>query len=57
MPDLQLARLQDHLGQLKLFTLQARLETLLQEVSAQEVTYADFRDRLLAEELAAKRET
>jgi hypothetical protein len=57
MPDLQLARLQDHLGQLKLFTLQARLETLLQEVSAQEVTYADFLDRLLAEELAAKRET
>jgi len=56
MPDLQLARLQDHLGQLKLFTLQTRLETLLQEASGQELTYADFLDRLLAEELAAKSE-
>src|SRR5918999_3761482 len=56
MPDLQLARLQEQLGQLKLFTLQTRLEALLQEASAQEVTYADFLDRLLAEELAAKSE-
>jgi DNA replication protein DnaC len=56
MPDLQLARLQDHLGKLKLFTLQTRLETLLQEASGQELTYADFLDRLLAEELAAKGE-
>jgi DNA replication protein DnaC len=56
MPDLQLVRLQDQLGKLQLFTLQTRLETLLQEASAQEVTYADFRDRLLAEELAAKSE-
>jgi DNA replication protein DnaC len=56
MPDLQLVRLQDQLGKLKLFTLQTRLETLLQEASAQEVTYADFLDRLLAEELAAKSE-
>jgi DNA replication protein DnaC len=57
MPDRQLARLQDHLGQLQLCTLQARLETLLQEVRAPEVTDADFLDRLLAEELAAKSET
>jgi DNA replication protein DnaC len=56
MPDLQLARLQDQLGKLKLFTLQTRLESLLQEASAQEVSYADFLDRLLAEELAAKSE-
>lgn len=56
MPDLQLARLQDHLGKLKLFTLQTRLETLLQEASGQELTDADFLDRLLAEELAAKSE-
>src|SRR5262245_17684787 len=56
MPDLQLARLQDHLGKLKLFTLQTRLETLLQEASGQELTYADFLDRLLAEELVAKSE-
>jgi DNA replication protein DnaC len=56
MPDLQLARLQDSLAKLKLFTLQTRLETLLQEASTQEVTYADFLDRLLAEELVAKSE-
>jgi DNA replication protein DnaC len=56
MPDLQLARLQDRLGKLKRFTLQTRLETLLQEARGQELTYADVLDRLLAEELAAKRE-
>jgi DNA replication protein DnaC len=56
MPDLQLARLQDHLGKLKLFTLQGRLETLLQEASGQEMTDADFLDQLVAEELAAKSE-
>jgi DNA replication protein DnaC len=56
MPDLQLARLQDHLGKRTLFTLQTRLETLLQEASGQELTYADVLDCLLAEELAAKRE-
>jgi DNA replication protein DnaC len=32
------------------------VETLLQEASAQEVSYADFLDRLLAEERAAKSE-
>jgi DNA replication protein DnaC len=56
MPDLQLARLQDHLGKLKRFTLQTRLETLLQEASGQELTSADFLDRLLAEARAAKSE-
>ena len=34
MTNPQLSRLQEHLGQLKLFTIQARLETLLQEVRA-----------------------
>jgi DNA replication protein DnaC len=56
MIDPQLGRLQESLGKLKLFTLQARVETLLQEASAQEVSYADFLDRLLAEEMAAKSE-
>jgi len=56
MIDAQLGRLQESLGKLKLFTLQARVETLLQEASAQEVSYADFLDRLLAEEMAAKSE-
>jgi DNA replication protein DnaC len=56
MTNPQLARLQEHLRQLKLVTIQARLETFLQEASAQDVTYADFLDRLLAEEVAAKSE-
>lgn len=56
MTNPQLLRLQDHLGQLKLFTIQERLETLLQDASAQEVTYADFLDRLLTEEVTVKGE-
>jgi DNA replication protein DnaC len=56
MTNPQLLRLRDHLGHLKRFTAQARLETLLQDASAQEVTYADFLDRLLAEEMMAKGE-
>jgi DNA replication protein DnaC len=56
MTDPQLNRLQEHLATLKLGTIQARLETLLQDADAQEVTYADFLDRLLAEEVAATRE-
>jgi hypothetical protein len=46
MIDPQLVRLQEHLGKLKLFTIQARLETFLQDASAQEVSYADFLDGL-----------
>jgi DNA replication protein DnaC len=53
MPHPQLLRLRDHLGCLKLFTAQERLETLLQDASAQEVTSADFLDRLLTEEHTA----
>jgi DNA replication protein DnaC len=56
MTNPHLVRLQEHLSQLKLFTIQARLETLLQEASAQDVPYADFLDRLLTEEVAAKSE-
>jgi DNA replication protein DnaC len=52
----QLLRLRDHLGSLKLFTAQERLETFLQDASAQEVTSADCLDRLLTEEITAKGE-
>jgi DNA replication protein DnaC len=52
----QLLRLRDHLGSLKLFTAQERLETLLQDASAQEITSADCLDRLLTEEITAKGE-
>jgi DNA replication protein DnaC len=56
MTNPQLLRLHDQRGHLKLLTAQARLEALLQDASAQEVTYADFLDRLLTEELTAKGE-
>jgi DNA replication protein DnaC len=54
MTNPQLARLHEYLAKLKLVTIQAQLDTFLQDASAQEVTYADFLDRLLAEEVAAK---
>ena len=50
----QLARLDEHLQRLRLNTVRERLEALLQEASAQELTYADFLDRLLSEEVTAK---
>lgn len=46
-------RLQDHRGKLRLFPGQARLETRLQDASAQELPHADGLDRLLAEAVAA----
>jgi DNA replication protein DnaC len=54
MTNPQLARIAEHLQRLKLFKVYERLEALLQEASAQEVTYADFLDRLLTEEVVAK---
>jgi DNA replication protein DnaC len=53
MTNPQLLRLRDQLGHLKLFTAQERLATLRQDASAQEVTYADFLDRLLSAEMMA----
>ncbi len=50
----QLARLDEHLQRLRLNTVRERLEALLQEASAQELSYADFLDRLLSEEVTAK---
>jgi DNA replication protein DnaC len=47
-------RLAEHLPRLKLCTIHERLDSLLQEASTQELTSADFLDRLLAEEVAAK---
>jgi DNA replication protein DnaC len=56
-PDLPLARLQDHGGQLTRFTLQTRRETRRQAARGQELTSADCRDRRLAEALAAQSDT
>ena len=50
----QMVRLDEHLQRLRLNTVRERLEALLQEASAKELSYADFLDRLLSEEVEAK---
>jgi DNA replication protein DnaC len=50
----QLERLQEHLHRLKLFKSEERLEALLQQASGEELPYAEFLERILAEEVASK---
>jgi DNA replication protein DnaC len=52
----QLTRIDEHLRRLRLHKLRERLEGLLQEASEQELSYADFLDRVFSEEAASKRE-
>ena len=56
MPEPELARLYDSLRRLRLTTLLERVDTLLQEAGQQDLTYAAFLDRCLAEEVASKTE-
>ena len=50
----QMTRLDEHLQRLRLNTVRERLEALLQEASDKELSYADFLDGLLSEEVSAK---
>jgi DNA replication protein DnaC len=50
----QFERIQEHLQRLRLFKSRERLEALLQEASTQELSYADFLDQVLTEEVSAK---
>ncbi len=50
----QLERIGNHLDQLKLHKSRERLEALLQEATKNELGYAEFLDRMLGEEVAAK---
>jgi DNA replication protein DnaC len=50
----QLERISEQLQRLRLFKSRERVEALLQEASTQELSYADFLDRLLSEEVTAK---
>jgi DNA replication protein DnaC len=52
----QLVRLVEPLPRLKRWRVQERLDTLLQEASAQELPSSDFLDRLLTEEVTATEE-
>lgn len=50
----QLERLQEHLERLRLFKSKERIEALVQHASAEELSYTDFLDQLLTEEVASK---
>ena len=52
-----MARLDEHLQRLRLNTARERVEALLQEASEKELSYADFLDGLLSEEVSAKTAT
>jgi DNA replication protein DnaC len=50
----QLERLGEHLQRLRLFKSRERLEALLQEAAAKELSYTDFLEAVLGEEVSAK---
>lgn len=50
----QLERLGEHMTRLRLFKSRERLEALLQEAASREVSYSDFLEQVLSEEVAAK---
>jgi DNA replication protein DnaC len=50
----QLERLHEHLQRLRLFKSRERLEALLQDATTKELSYADFLDGVLTEEVASK---
>jgi DNA replication protein DnaC len=52
----QLERLMDLLQRLRLFKSRERLEALLQDATTRELSYADFLDSILGEEVASKRD-
>lgn len=53
MTPAQLERLMDLLRRLRLFKSRERLEALLQDATARELSYADFLDSILGEEVAS----
>lgn len=54
MMAVQLERLQEYLQRLRLFKSRERLEALLQDATTKELSYADFLDQVLTEEVTAK---
>src|SRR3989337_2316794 len=50
----KLERLQEYLQRLRLFKSRERVEALLQEATTKELSYADFLDQVVAEEIASK---
>lgn len=56
MSDVQLLRIQEHLKHLKLQRINEQLENSLQEAARNNLSYSDFLDQLLSEEVSAKKE-
>lgn len=54
MTSTQLERLCDHLMQLRLLKSRERLDALLHEAASKDLSYADFFDQVLGEEVASK---
>ena len=52
----QLFRIQENLKQLKLYKTYEHLESLLEEASKENLSYSDFLDQMLTQEVAAKKE-
>lgn len=50
----QLERLAEHMQRLRLFGSRERLKALLQKAAADKLSYADFLERVLGEEVASK---
>jgi len=56
MSGTQLARIREHLKHLKLHRIHEQLESRLEDASKDSLSYSDFLDRLLCEEICAKKE-
>ncbi|MBW1716818.1 MAG: IS21-like element helper ATPase IstB [Deltaproteobacteria bacterium] len=56
MSGVELARIQENLRHLKLYKINDLLESYLEEASRDNLSYIEFLDRLLTEEVSAKRE-
>ena len=56
MNPVQLERVRDQLTRLRLLKSRERLEALLQEAATKDLSYADFLDQVLGEEVASNRQ-
>ena len=54
MNGVQMERLSDHLQRLRLFKCRERIEALLQDATSKDLSYADFLDLVLTEEVSSK---
>ncbi|MEP7152260.1 MAG: ATP-binding protein [Nitrospira sp.] len=54
MNPIQLERHRDQATRLRLLKIRERLDALLQDAAAKDLSYADFLDQVLCEEVAAK---